>query len=131
MIVLQRLAKAFFLGGCLSILTQIIYMLYTAFLPFTDFALVLLSLFTMGVIGAILYVMDIYPKLEKMFGFGAMLPISGLSAAVAAGITHSLKEGLCWKQALKSGVIPVALVLIVGFVFSALLALVIWFCIGG
>lgn len=120
---LQKTGKAFLFGGAAAVLTQLIYTALTP-LPFTPYAKSLLALITMGVFGALLFFFDFYPKWEQRFGFGAMLPICGLPAAVAGGILKELKDGERTTTALKKGILPVATILLTGFLFSVCAALI-------
>ena len=120
---LQKTAKAFLFGGAASVLTQLLFTVLEP-LPFTPYAKSLLALLAMGVLGACLFFFDIYPRLEQRFGFGAMLPICGLPAAVAGGILSHLNNGEATASALKKGILPVAAILLTGFIFSVCAALI-------
>lgn len=121
---LQKTAKAFLGGGIAAIITQGIFMLFQ-FVPVTPHAQTLLTLLSMGILGAILYLLHIYPRLEQQVGFGAMLPICGLPVALADSIVKHLENGETTKSALKKSVLPVVGVLLTGFCFSVIFAVIV------
>ncbi|MEG0873907.1 MAG: SpoVA/SpoVAEb family sporulation membrane protein [Clostridiales bacterium] len=120
---IKKVAYAFFCGGCLSIGAQGLFTLYNV-LPFTVGAKVSLMLLTIGVLGAVAFLFNLYPKLEKHFGFGAIMPICGLSAAIAGGIAGELKKGATKKNAFKKGALPVIMVLVVGCCCSMVVGII-------
>jgi hypothetical protein len=82
----KAMGGAFLVGGLLCLLCEIILVIFSNTPLYAAGFSALVSLLVMGVIGSILFIAGIYPKLEKFGGMGAVLPFSGLAAAVA-GIT--------------------------------------------
>ncbi|MCL2827047.1 MAG: SpoVA/SpoVAEb family sporulation membrane protein [Eggerthellaceae bacterium] len=70
-------------GGCAGLLGQILVSLYS-FTPLYGQGLTtIFVLATFVLIGAVLFLTGIYPKLEKIGGMGAVLPLCGLASAIA------------------------------------------------
>ncbi|MCL2889505.1 MAG: SpoVA/SpoVAEb family sporulation membrane protein, partial [Eggerthellaceae bacterium] len=83
---------------------------------------------TLGVIGVILFLCDIYPKLEKVGGMGAVLPFCGLSAAVAGATFGAGKAaGSMKKGAVVALVELLCKVVLFGTLLCCLVSVVVYF----
>ena len=87
-----NMLKAFFLGGLICVIGQIIYNLFgmkglqaDECSNWTSMLLVLLSVLLTGT--------GIYPRLAKWGGAGALVPITGFANSVAAPAIEYKKEG--------------------------------------
>ena len=118
---LKKTGLAFLFGGTIALITEILYR-FLAFIPGNPYERSLIILVIMAVIGTLLQLLNIYPKFEKIFGFGAMLPIVGLPPAIAGGIARMRKENAATAQIMKKGFLPVAYVLLFGIGFAMLYA---------
>ena len=103
--VLKRLLIAFAVGGVSGLLGQIFMSIELLFLDPSSNFIAPITLFGIGFVGCILCSLGIYQKLEKVAGFSACMPFSGLSAA-CGGIFFGMKmegapTGACIKACLK------------------------------
>ncbi len=82
----KAVLMSFIVGGALGVLGALLVIAYS-FTPLylAGFSMVCV-LATLGLIGAILFVTGLYPKLEKIGGMGAMLPFTGLPCAIAGAV---------------------------------------------
>lgn len=117
----KKTTRAFFFGGVAAVITEFFYRFF-AFLPVNPYERSLLVLGIVALIGTILFLLGIYPKLEKQFGFGAMLPIAGLPPAIASGIAVMRREKAPLAQIIKKGILPVIYVLVFGIIFAMIYA---------
>lgn len=96
----KRLAGAFLVGGCLGLLGQAFYTLWQAVLGSGAAMAMPAALVSLGIVGGVLYVCDVYQKIEKVGAIGAAMPFSGLVSAVAGMFLQGARErgftgGLC------------------------------------
>ncbi len=120
---LKKIGLAFLFGGSIAVITEVFYNVL-AFIPVSPYALSLIVLVLMASIGAMLYVFGLYPKFERIFGFGAMLPIIGLPPAICNGIAQVRKENAPTSQIIKRGFLPIGYVLLFGIGFAVLYAVI-------
>ena len=120
----KKTVKAFLFGGMVAVITEILYQ-FLAFIPVNPYERSLITLVLIAFIGTLLNLLGLYPKLEKSFGFGAMLPIAGLPPAISNGIARMRKENAAAGETMRKGFLPVAYVLIVGIGFALLYAVVV------
>ncbi len=120
---LKKTGLAFLFGGSVAVITEILYKALS-FIPVNPYEQSLLTLVGVAFLGTLLQLLGVYAKLEKVFGFGAMLPIAGLPPAIAGGIARLRKENAPTAQIIKKGFMPVAYVLLFGIGFAALYAVI-------
>jgi hypothetical protein len=88
----QKIAMAFIIGGALAVVGQLLATLLVAIFG-AEFALLgPLTLVCIGIFGGVLYLLGLYPKLEKWGEFGAFLPFSGFCVAIANMTEHVKSE---------------------------------------
>lgn len=100
--VLRPLVGAFVVGGLLGLLGQVFMALFGAMGVPPQFVAPLV-LVSMGLVGCGLFIANIYQKIEKIGGFGAMLPFSGFDAAIA-GVSSAARTQSGTAAAVKAGV---------------------------
>lgn len=89
---LKELAWAFLIGGSLCLVGQVLLVL-VCFTPLYERGLhALAALLLLGIFGGVLFLADIYPKLEKKGGMGAVMPFSGLMVSVASMFCEAAQE---------------------------------------
>lgn len=125
----KALAGAFIAGGALAIVGQLCSMAAVAILGADSFFLAAATLIAMGAIGAALFVAGAYQKIEKAGGFGAIMPLSGLAAAIAGTVAGAKNEGASTKSACWAGAKLGIWVLGTGSLAAAIIAGAA-FCIG-
>lgn len=84
--------KAFFTGGIICCIGQLIMNLYIFLGAENETARTLLTV-TMIFFGALLTGLDIYPKIAKHGGAGTLVPVTGFANAVAAPALEAKTEG--------------------------------------
>ena len=119
------MAKAFFAGGCICVLGQVILNYCTTFLGMDDktagswcsLLLILLSVLLTG--------LNIYPGITKWGGAGALVPITGFANSVAAPAIEFKKEG--WVFGVGCKIFTIAgPVILYGIVTSWVLGVIYW-----
>jgi hypothetical protein len=85
----KAIGGAFIVGALLGTIGQLFMVLLSHTPLYSAGFSTIAVLICMGLLGVILFLADIYPKLESFGGMGAVLPFSGLAAAVA-GITFGV-----------------------------------------
>jgi len=97
------LLATFVVGGALATVGQALSGLYVALLGPASPFVAALTLVSMGLLGAVLFALSLYQRIEKVGGFGAMLPFSGMTAAIAgtfAGAAEGVPTGKAFKAAI-------------------------------
>lgn len=80
---IKELAWSFLIGGALCLVGEII-LVAVCFTPLYEMGFqAVTSLLLLGIFGGILFVFGVYQKLEQKGGMGAVMPLSGLMAAIA------------------------------------------------
>ena len=80
---LKNAGKAFLFGGCVCLVGQVLIMAF-AFTPLYGMGYSTIAvLIALGLIGAIILLMGLAPKMDKFGGMGAMMPFTGLPPAIA------------------------------------------------
>lgn len=119
------MAKAFFTGGCICVLGQVILNYCTTSLGMDDktagswcsLLLILLSVLLTG--------LNIYPSITKWGGAGALVPITGFANSVAAPAIEFKKEG--WVFGVGCKIFTIAgPVILYGIVTSWVLGVIYW-----
>ncbi len=125
--VVKPLVIAFVVGGLLAMVGQVFFLLSVAiagpdslFVPFG-------TLVGLGLVGGILFIFGQYQKIEKFAQFGAIMPFSGLAAAVAGTLAHAKEEGKGTGGAILAALKLVVYVLGIGSVIAIVIAVVAFF----
>ncbi|MDR0849544.1 MAG: hypothetical protein LBN10_11010 [Propionibacteriaceae bacterium] len=121
----KAILKAGLIGGCYGLLCEALYCIYRAILGPENTYLSAFSLVTGGLIVGILYVCGIMQKIEPHGGFGSIIPLIGLTSAVAGGINATRKnEKKTFIDSFWSAGKPSMIMLMSGLVVSMILAMV-------
>ncbi|MDR3052735.1 MAG: SpoVA/SpoVAEb family sporulation membrane protein [Coriobacteriales bacterium] len=80
----KNIGGAFLVGGVLSVVGQLLIVLFSFTPLYAQGLSTLFVLYGMGILGGALFLFDIYPKIERFGGMGAVMPFSGLMAAIAS-----------------------------------------------
>ena len=120
----REMAKAFFTGGLICTLGQVIINTAAAYgLSKDDAATVCTLVLVLG--SAVLTGLNIYPKLAKFGGAGALVPITGFANSVVSAAIDSKSEGFV--LGLGSGIFTVAgPVLLYGTAAGTLYGVIYW-----
>lgn len=124
MTAIKQTAAAFLVGGLIAVVGQVFLNLYTMVLGPGSMFISAATLVSVGLVGAVLFVLHLYPKIEKFGGFGAIMPFSGLAAAVGGTIVGAKQEGASTGKAIKAGVMLVVYVVGIGTVLSAIIGVI-------
>lgn len=121
-----RLLRAFVVGACIGLVSEVLFALWRALLGAASMWIMPLTLVSLGALAAILYVFGIYQQLEAFGGMGAVLPFSGLVSAVASSYVNAAQnEGT--KAGVKAGVNFFLYVIGIGTVLSVGISFVLFF----
>ena len=128
---MKNLLHAFLFGGLFSVAGQLFIFAWSAVLGQGDALVNPLTMVTMGVLGLILFVTGISPKLEKYTTMGVTIPISGMVIAIG-GVTlgTKLETGSAGAAAKAGAGLPLR-VLGTGALVSVILSAVLWFATHG
>jgi stage V sporulation protein AE len=85
----KAIGGAFIVGAVLVTIGQVFMVLLSHTPLYAAGFSTLALLVCMGILGSVLFLADIYPRLEGFGGMGAVLPFSGLASAVA-GMTFNI-----------------------------------------
>jgi stage V sporulation protein AC len=124
----KAIGGAFLVGGMLGVVGEALVVLYSHTPLYAAGFSTIVALATLGLIGAVLFIVGIYPKLETFGGMGAVLPFSGLAAAVA-GATFGVGKasGSMGKGALTSFVELLCKVVLIGTAICCLIGTAVFF----
>lgn len=119
----KKLAGAFIVGGIFGLMGQVIMVLIGGILGpgYGPELVVPLVLGVMGIIGGVLFACGLYQKIEKVGGFGAIMPFCGLAAAVAGAICGIRGSGAPLGKAIVNGLKPFVIFLFIVVIVSALI----------
>jgi len=120
----KKLVGAFVVGGCMGLLGQLLMMLFGAIVGAESILFMPLILISMGVIGAVLFVLGIYQKIEKVGRIGALMSFCGLPTGVAGGICGIRGGGAPLGKAIANGLKPLTIIIGTAFIGSALIGVV-------
>lgn len=88
----KQLGWSFLVGGLIALVAEVILVL-VCLTPLYEMGFhTVASLLLLGIMGGILFVVGVYPKLEEKAGIGAIMPISGLMSAVSGMFCGAFKE---------------------------------------
>jgi hypothetical protein len=121
--IFKRLAGAFVVGGCAGVVGQL-FITFFSFVLTDAMLAVMLSMLCVGLIGAVLVLTDVYPKISRFGGFGAELPVCGLIYGASCLAAIALKAGATPGAAFKKGFSVVAAITFIGFTISAVIGFV-------
>jgi hypothetical protein len=123
MTIFKRLVGAFVVGGCMGVAGQVFITLFS--LVMTDAMLtIMLSMLCMGLFGAALVLTGVYPKISRIGGFGAELPVCGLIYGASNLAAIARKGGATPGAAFGNGFRVVAAITFIGFGISAVIGFV-------
>jgi hypothetical protein len=120
----QRVVLAFIVGGALSITGQLLATLFAALLGPESQFVGPLTLVGLGIVGGILYLAGVYPKLEKWGEFGAFLPFSGFCVAIATATESTKTESGSTASGVTAGIKLVLYVVGNGFIICVIIAVI-------
>ena len=124
----KAIASAFVVGGAFGVVGQCLVLLYGMTPIYESGFLSVAVLLTMGVIGGVLFVAGVYPKLEEVGGAGAQLMFSGLVAALAGMFCGVRKQTGSAGKAIKAMFVELMVkVIAVATLICMVIALVIHF----
>ena len=87
---MKQISNAFIIGGLFGVVGQLFIFGWTALLGQGNQLVNPLTMVTMGVLGLILFLTGIAPKLEERTTMGVTIPISGMVIAIG-GVTFGVK----------------------------------------
>jgi hypothetical protein len=122
--ILKRVSKAFVFGACVGLAGQICLLLAGSIVPDATLATII-AMLLVGLIGALLIATGIYDKLAGFAGFGEDQPVCGLMYGAANMARGALSEGAPMGKSFFKGFIAIALIVGIGFIIPALIAIVI------
>ncbi|MFA6808447.1 MAG: SpoVA/SpoVAEb family sporulation membrane protein [Eubacteriales bacterium] len=127
---LKPIMSAFVVGGLFSILGQGLMVLFISLLGGNSPFIGPLTLLSLGLIGAVLFIAGIYQKIEKIGAFGAILPFSGFAAAVAGVFAGTKVETGSWGSATKAAVVSLVLYVVgIGTIISIITGVVAFYTV--
>lgn len=127
---IKQLLITFVVGGVFAVIGQGIMSLYAILLGNGAILIGPLTLATLGLLGAILFIPGYYQKIEKIAGFGAILPFSGLTAAVAGAFADTREKGVTIGKASKAGALLLAYVVCIGGLLCVIVGFIAHFITG-
>ncbi|MDR2434852.1 MAG: SpoVA/SpoVAEb family sporulation membrane protein [Treponema sp.] len=127
----KMLIGAFICGGAACVAGQALMLFWGGILGAEGAALVdTLALACLGIIGLLLVVLGLYPKLQEIGGMGAGMPISGLVGIIGTVYLGILAQTGSYGKAAKQTVLLAATVIGCGALLSILFGLLAWFAKG-
>jgi peptidoglycan/LPS O-acetylase OafA/YrhL len=128
--ILSPILSAFIVGGLFSVLGQGLMVFFASTLGGDSPLIGPLTLVALGFIGGVLFIGGIYQKIEQIGAFGAILPFSGLAAAVAGIFTGTKAETGSWGLATKAAVVSLVLYVVgIGTILSVIVGAVAFFTV--
>jgi hypothetical protein len=124
--VFKALIGAFIVGGIAAIIGQCFMIMWANILGPTIFV-DLLSLICLGIIGSLLVVLGVFPKVNDFGGIGTGLTFGGFCAVVASTYAGTKAETGSSEAALKATLTLVLYVIGTGVLASFLVAVIAWF----
>lgn len=128
---MKNLLYAFLIGGLFGVIGQLFIFCWTAVLGAGNALVNPLTMVTMGVLGLVMFVTGIAPKLEEKTTMGVTIPISGMVVAIG-GVTMGakMKTGNAGAAAKAGAGLPLR-VLGTGAAISVVLSAILWFATHG
>jgi hypothetical protein len=121
--IIRTLVLSFIFGGLTAIVAQAFLILWVSVLGPSIFATIL-TLWSLGIIGSLLVVLGVYPKLEELSGFGIGFSFGGFCAALAGIFAGNKIETGSNSQAFIAAMRVGAFVICSGIVSSFLVAMI-------
>ena len=122
----KRIIGAGIVGGCTGLVAQLFIMLLSNFIPDPSLA-VLITMFLVALIGFILIITDVYPKISKFGGFGADISVSGLMYGASNISAMTRKAGASAGVAFRKGFGMVGAIVFGGLGICMLIGIVTFF----
>lgn len=127
--ILKPILSAFVIGGILSVVGQFFIVIFASILGMSSPLVGPLALVALGLVGGILFIAGIYQKLEKIGGYGAILPFSGLAAAVAGLFVGAKAEKGSSYDGLKASLSLIVYVIGIGTILSVIVGIVAFYTV--
>lgn len=128
--IFKPILSAFVVGGLFSVLGQGLMVFFASTLGGGSPLIGPLTLVALGLIGGVLFVAGIYQKIERIGAFGAILPFSGLAAAVAGIFNGTQTQTGSWGMAAKAAVVSLVLYVVgIGTILSVLVGVIAFFTV--
>jgi hypothetical protein len=124
--VFKALIGAFLVGGIAAVIGQGLMIFWANLLGPTIFV-DLLSLVCLGIIGGLLVVAGVFPKVEAFGGIGTGLTFGGFCAVVGSTFAAKKAETGSSGEAFKAAISLVLYVIGTGILMSFLIAVISWF----
>lgn len=124
--VFKALIGAFIVGGIAAVIGQGFMVFWGGVLGPTIFV-DLLSLICLGIIGGLLVILGLYPKVEQFGGIGAGLTFGGFCAVVGSTFVAKKAETGSSSKAAGAAITLVLYVIGTGVLLSFLVAVISWF----
>lgn len=125
--VVKQVGKAFIVGGLLALMAEVVRQLLLLALGASSPLVIPLTLMVMCLFAVVMFPSGIYNKWTD-FGFiGAMLPISGLTAGVAAAYCGARQATGSVAEGVKAGIMLVVRLSGSGLLVSIVVALIVSF----
>lgn len=119
----KALLGAFIVGGAFGVAGQLLIMLFTEVLNMAFSTGIILVLVAMALIGSVLFISDIDPKIGKFGGCGYILTFSGFTSGTAGIITEILNSGAPLGKAIVGGLKPMLMFFVIAVVLSSTIGL--------
>jgi hypothetical protein len=122
MVVIKKLLGSFIVGGFFGLIGQLLLVLIGSALGpgFDPNMIAVLTLIVMGIIGALLFACSLYQKIDKIGGFGAIMPFCGLAAAVSGAVSGIRGSGETLGKSIVKGLKPFLILIAIVTLLSAL-----------
>ena len=120
----KALVGSFIVGGILAMVGQAFMSIAVAVLGPDSFFLAATTLVGVGLVGAVLFGLGVYQKIERVGCCRAALPLSGLAAAVGGTVVRAKEDGAAMGASMLAGVKLAAWVLGTGSLIVVIVGLV-------
>ncbi len=127
--IFKQILSAFIVGGLFAVFGQGVMSVLASVLGVNSPLIVPLTLVVFGLLGGVLFIGGIYQKIEKIGGFGAILPFSGLAAAVAGVFAGAQAQTGSSSAAAKAASSLVVYVAGLGTILSVIVGIVAFFTV--
>lgn len=121
----KSICGSFVIGGLFGVLVQALYSLFALMLGADNQYLMVFSLIAGGFVVMILYITGATRAIDRVGGFGAIIPLIGIVSATAGGINAAMDNGKTFVEAYKEAGWPIRKLLIKGFVIALILSFVV------
>lgn len=125
--ILKSCSRALLVGGLLGVLGQLFLTILGLIFGFDSALVGPGALILMGVFVLCTFPFGIYQKITEYGGFGAMLPFSGLAAAIADAFDTEKRESDSVLKGIGAGVKVFLTVIGIGTILAVIIALIVFF----